>query len=134
VQAVLEKLLERGIGDLADAHVYARRTVVNEYRTTWRRAVTRERALRLLRRKDRDPVEDAGTLEDRSTVLAALEKLTDRQRAAVVMRYYQDLDDSEIADVLGCAPATVRSLVARSLPRLRTELEPDFGSTSGRKT
>ncbi|HWU19918.1 MAG TPA: SigE family RNA polymerase sigma factor [Nocardioides sp.] len=50
----------------------------------------------------------------------ALHRLPARQRAALVLRYYEDLPDEETAAVLGCRRATVRSLVARGLETLRT--------------
>ena len=50
---------------------------------------------------------------------AALLSLPQRQRAAIVLRYYEDLHESQIADLLRCRPATVRSLVARGLEALR---------------
>jgi RNA polymerase sigma factor (sigma-70 family) len=46
-----------------------------------------------------------------------------RQRAALVLRYYEDRPEAEIAELLGCRPATVRSLVHRGLSTLRTALE-----------
>lgn len=49
----------------------------------------------------------------------ALQNLTPRRRAAVVMRYWQDLDDACIGEALGCRPATVRSLIHRALNDLR---------------
>ena len=52
-------------------------------------------------------------------VLDALAELPYRQRAALVLRFYEDRPDSEIADALGCRPATVRSLVHRGLATLR---------------
>jgi DNA-directed RNA polymerase specialized sigma24 family protein len=51
-----------------------------------------------------------------------LHRLPYRQRAAVVLRYYVDLPDNEIAGALGCRPATVRSLVQRALTKMRGEL------------
>jgi RNA polymerase sigma-70 factor (sigma-E family) len=54
----------------------------------------------------------------------AIAKLPARQRAAVVLRYYGDLSDAEIARALRCRPATVRSLVHRALAELRKVIEP----------
>ena len=54
----------------------------------------------------------------------ALRQLPVRRRAALVLRYYEDLPDEEIARLLGCRPATVRSLVHRGLESLREVLEP----------
>jgi RNA polymerase sigma factor (sigma-70 family) len=49
-------------------------------------------------------------------------RLPHRQRAAVVLRYYCQLSDPDIAEILGCRPATVRSLTRRALANLRREL------------
>jgi RNA polymerase sigma factor (sigma-70 family) len=59
---------------------------------------------------------DVATYESMRTALLLLPT---RQRAAIVLRYYEDLQESQIADVLRCRPATVRSLVARGLEALR---------------
>jgi RNA polymerase sigma-70 factor (sigma-E family) len=53
---------------------------------------------------------------------AAVCRLPFRQRAAVVLRYYQDLPEAEIARVLGCRPGTVKSSLNRALASLRKEL------------
>jgi RNA polymerase sigma factor (sigma-70 family) len=52
----------------------------------------------------------------------ALATLNDRQRAAIVLRFYVDLPEADIAAVLGCRPATVRSSVHRALAKLRKEI------------
>ncbi|HEY1737884.1 MAG TPA: SigE family RNA polymerase sigma factor [Acidimicrobiia bacterium] len=49
-------------------------------------------------------------------------RLPARQRAVIVMRYFEDLSEAEIAEALGCRPGTVKSLAARALQTLRTEL------------
>jgi RNA polymerase sigma factor (sigma-70 family) len=53
----------------------------------------------------------------------ALRLLTPRQRAAVVLRFYADLPEREIADLLGCQPGTVKSTLAQSLSKLAKELQ-----------
>jgi RNA polymerase sigma-70 factor (sigma-E family) len=53
----------------------------------------------------------------------ALEKLTPRQRAAVVLRYYEDLSERDIARALDCRPGTVKSLLSRSLVKLKEALD-----------
>jgi RNA polymerase sigma factor (sigma-70 family) len=52
----------------------------------------------------------------------ALQRLPERQRAAIVLRYYEDLTEARTADVLGCRVGTVKSLVSRGLARLREEM------------
>jgi RNA polymerase sigma-70 factor (sigma-E family) len=97
---------------------YLRRTIVNLSKDTFRRrAVERsylKRRTAELRegRADRDVATYA-------SMRTALLTLPQRQRAAIVLRYYEDLHESEIADLLRCRPATVRSLVARGLETLR---------------
>lgn len=58
------------------------------------------------------------------TLLDAVARLPYRQQAALVLRFYEDRDDHEIAELLGCRPATVRSLVYRGLRSLREVIEP----------
>jgi RNA polymerase sigma-70 factor (sigma-E family) len=63
---------------------------------------------------------DEGRYDDREAVWQALSNITVRQRTVLVLRYYEDLDDSEIAELLGCRQSTVRSLAARGLAALRS--------------
>jgi RNA polymerase sigma-70 factor (sigma-E family) len=97
---------------------YLRRTIVNLSKDVFRRrAVERtylERRTAELREGHTD--RDVAAYESMRTALLSLPP---RQRAAIVLRYYEDLHESEIADVLRCRPATVRSLVARGLEALR---------------
>lgn len=65
-----------------------------------------------------------GLPDDLSAVWIALESLPERQRHALVLRYYLDLSDSEIAELLGARPGTVRSLTSRGLAQLRKVVEP----------
>jgi DNA-directed RNA polymerase specialized sigma24 family protein len=63
---------------------------------------------------------------------ALLAGLGRQQRAAIVLRFYEDRDDEEIASVLGCAPVTVRSYISRGLAALRVRVraeETDASST-----
>jgi len=93
---------------------YLRTAVVNECRTQHRR---RLRAAAAAEPSDADALpHDLVELRD------ALAGLAPRQRAAVVLRYFVDLPEAEIAEVLGCRPATVRSLVHRALTHLREVL------------
>jgi RNA polymerase sigma factor (sigma-70 family) len=58
-------------------------------------------------------------IEQRDELVRLLLRLPPGQRAAIVLRYWDDLSDAEAADVLGCSASTVRSSVARGLHRLR---------------
>jgi RNA polymerase sigma factor (sigma-70 family) len=53
----------------------------------------------------------------------ALAGLEERRRTAIVLRFYEDLPDAAIAEVIGCRPGTVRTLVHRGLQDLRKEME-----------
>jgi RNA polymerase sigma factor (sigma-70 family) len=93
---------------------YLRTAVVNGCRSLGRRLVL-ERARRP---RPPDPAElGADELWD------ALATLTDRQRAAVVLRFWCDLPDAEIAAALGCREPTVRTSVHRALAKLRKEID-----------
>jgi RNA polymerase sigma-70 factor (sigma-E family) len=74
-----------------------------------------------------DPVSDGqGHLGDRLLLQSALAQLAPRQRAAVVLRYWEDLSVEETARTLGCSSATIRSQASRALMTLRYLLEGDF--------
>jgi len=110
------------IASLPRPEAYIRKMIVNEY-LTWRR-----RSWRLVlsgANSDIDglPTPDpAASYAEREAMLAELGKLPRRQRAVVVLRYYEGLSDREIADVLGCKPGTVRGHASRALAALRVEL------------
>jgi RNA polymerase sigma-70 factor (sigma-E family) len=66
-----------------------------------------------------------GALTTALDVRAALAQLTDRQHAAVVLRYLADLPIAEIAEVMDCASGTVKATLHQALARMRVELEDD---------
>ena len=68
--------------------------------------------------------DEAGTATDRLTLQGALARLTPRQRAVLVLRFYDDLTETQTADTLGVSPSTVKSQTRVALQRLR-ELAPD---------
>ncbi|GLW48583.1 RNA polymerase subunit sigma-24 [Streptomyces sp. NBRC 14336] len=65
------------------------------------------------------PGDVSARVAERSRLEAALAQLPPKQRAAVVLRYYQDLPDRQVADVLGCPVGTARSHASRGVARLR---------------
>lgn len=119
VQAGLERVYRRwqshGLVEWPEA--YARRAVLNEFLATRRRATSEE--IPVPEVPDRVASDGTETVLDRLPLWLALEKLPARQRAALVLRYYEDVSDSEIANLLGCRESTVRTLVARGLGQLR---------------
>lgn len=101
----------------AGLHAYARRVTVNVAVDLGRRRSSRE--VPTARVVDR-PVEDpSGQVVDRTLLMAALAELPARQRACVVLRYYEDLSVETVAEVLGCRPGTVKSQTGRGLTALR---------------
>ena len=99
---------------------YVRRVMVNEYVGWWRRKWRREVPTEVLPEL---PDRDEGTAVDsRLAMWRLLGGLPRRQRAVVVLRYYEDLSEREIAEVLGCRPGTVKSQAAKALARLRADL------------
>jgi RNA polymerase sigma-70 factor (sigma-E family) len=101
---------------------YVRRVLVNaltdERRRPWRR---REQPMAHLP-DQRGPDQPGGSAGD--GLRQALSELPPRMRAAVVFRYFYDLDVAATADALGCSEGTVKSQTARALDRLRTVLQP----------
>jgi RNA polymerase sigma factor (sigma-70 family) len=96
---------------------YLRTCVVNGCRGALRRRATEERAAALA-----PPAHDVHLPTELVEVRDALDRLGERQRVVVVLRYFLDLPDSDIAALLGCRQTTVRSLARRALAVLREEL------------
>jgi len=106
---------------------YLRRTVVNLCMTHHRRQRTaREYAHRAAAGAGRtEPSAGLPDIETRDEVRAALAQLPIRQRAAVVLRFYADLSEQQVADALGCSVTAERSLVFRAMETLRTRIGGD---------
>jgi RNA polymerase sigma-70 factor (sigma-E family) len=110
------------IGRLDAPEAYVRRMVVNEF-LSWRR----RRAASPLSREALEAM--AGSVPDhgaswgeRDAVWQLIATLPARQRAAVALRFYEDMSYEEIAEVLGCRAVTARSQVSRALQTLRESL------------
>lgn len=97
---------------------YVRRSLINRFLNQQRRAAIVERTAELLPERQAGP-DFAGRIGDRDQLRRVLVTLPPRQRAAVVLRYFHDLSDQQVADVLGCRATTVRSLISRALSTLR---------------
>jgi RNA polymerase sigma-70 factor (sigma-E family) len=105
-------------GSIDDPLAYVRRSVVNACRSHHRRAAMRRR---------RTPIAMAGLgapiALEADELFDALSRLSARERAAIVLRFYEDLSERDAASALGCRPGTVGSLVHRGLEHLREEIE-----------
>jgi RNA polymerase sigma-70 factor (sigma-E family) len=130
VQEVLARahIRWRRISEADSPEAYVRRMVVNEY-LSWRRtwAVRHVQAVgeRLVELDDaRGGVRDhAQGIADADELWRRLAVLGRKQRAVLVLRYYEQLDDEAIADLLSCSPATVRSQASKALKTLRLSSE-----------
>jgi len=97
---------------------YVRRVVVNLASNRRRRAfLERDRS------SDREAITEVGEPVDH--VLRAVRALPPRQRAAVVLRYWQDLSDTDIAAALGCSAGTVKSQLSKARASLARALQED---------
>jgi RNA polymerase sigma-70 factor (sigma-E family) len=108
--------------------LYARQVIVNANVSHWRRRASSEQVLAdlpedtlgafhraVLGQQDHPGAEH----DERDAMWQALSALPDRQRAVLILRYYLDLTDREIGDLLGCRESSVRSLAARAFAALR---------------
>ena len=107
---------------------YLRRTVVNLVRNHYRRLKLERSHLDSIG-GDAAAIDELPDGVDAELVRAALLELPYRQRAAIVLRYFEDLSERRVAELLGCRPGTVKSLLSRGLTSLRAglgvELERD---------
>lgn len=102
--------------DLPD--LYLRRMLVNASRSWWRRRSSRE--LPIATPADAPAAGDLGTeAAERDAMWQLIARLPHRQRAVLVLRYYEDLDDATIAQILDCNSTTVRTHAMRGLATLR---------------
>jgi RNA polymerase sigma-70 factor (sigma-E family) len=115
-----------------DPYAYVRRSMTNARTDEWRRGFWRERSHSEI--PDRAGDDDvAGDHERRDQVLRLLRKLTARERRVVVLRFYADLTEPQIAQELGIRVGTVKSTLSRALARLRSNLADttvQFGPTA----
>lgn len=134
LQAALERLLRHWRRLEGDPEGYLRRTIYHLAADGWRRQGRRRARLSLLLSADTGVVPDASAEVDRRDELVRLLlRLPPRQRAAVVLRYWEELSESEAAEVMGCSVGTVKSAASRGLRRLRElssapmpdEIEPE---------
>lgn len=103
---------------------YLRTTVLNLSRGHLRRLRTQRNYLKRQKGTE-EPVESGAEVEGRDAMWQALRRLSHRQRAALVLRYYEDLSERQAADVLGCSLSAVKSLVSRGLQELRVQMRGD---------
>jgi RNA polymerase sigma-70 factor (sigma-E family) len=110
----------RRIRRTGDPDAYVRRCIINADISRWRRFLRGERPIA---EPPDTPTEDpAAEHAEKAAVWALCAELPRKQRAAVVLRYYEGMSDAEIAEILDCTAGTVRSQIHRALAALRTKL------------
>jgi RNA polymerase sigma-70 factor (sigma-E family) len=101
-------------------HAYVRRMLTNTYLSAKR---PRRRGLELLTDEPPEPVVAAPAVhEERAALWPHVKALPPQQRAVIVLRYFEDLSEAEIADVLGCSRGNVKSTAHRALKALRAAI------------
>ncbi len=138
LQAALERLIRQGQRVTGDPEGYLRRTLYNLATDRWRRQETWRRKLPVLGAGQRVTAPDLTAAVDlRDTLIRALHQLPAQQRAAVVLRYWEQLSEAEAAEVLGCSAGTIKAAASRGLRRMRelttNRTENDFELTENRK-
>jgi RNA polymerase sigma-70 factor (sigma-E family) len=125
-EAIARSLPRWRAGGIDDGPAYLRRVVVNLSTRRWRR-----RALAL--RRDHLALDWMGastdteaTTAERDRTLRAVMRLPVRRRAVVVLRFYDDLPEARIAEVLGISTGTVKSQLSRALEQLRADLGSQY--------
>ena len=116
VQVALVKAVPHWARIAGDPEPYVRKILARESISRWRRRRWREVHTDAV---PESPVEGPGA--DRVALQAALAQLAPRQRAVIVLRYYEDLTEAETARVLGISVGTVKSQARDALARLRVE-------------
>lgn len=109
--------------ELRDPGPYLQRTVVNGCRDLLRRRSVADRFVR--RHVVHRHVDDGDVVPADGELFDALARLRFNHRAAVVLRFYLQLTESEIADQLGCRPGSVGPWIRRGLDELATQLRPE---------
>jgi RNA polymerase sigma-70 factor (sigma-E family) len=126
VQTVLEKIGSRWtsvVRNTGDPLAYTRKAMANSHVSRWRR--TRRENL-VAEIPEGAPAEERYSFED-EPLWQALRELPPRQRAVIVLRYYEQLSEVEIAQTLGISQGTVKSQASKAMASLRARL----GTTAG---
>jgi RNA polymerase sigma-70 factor (sigma-E family) len=123
VQAALAKtyLAWDRIEDRKALDGYVRRAMVNTHISWWRRRRLEEYPTDEI--PDQAVADHSGTSDLQDTLRRAVDRLPQRMRAAVVLRYFEDMTEAEVADVLGVSLGTVKSTVSRAVAKLRIDAE-----------
>jgi RNA polymerase sigma-70 factor (sigma-E family) len=131
VQEVLARAHSRWghISRTEHPEAYLKKMIVNEY-LSWRRRWSRVLPVESVPVPLPDLPDHASRHADREALRAELSRLPRHQRAVLVLRYYEDQSDAQIAEILGCSQGTVRGHASRALARLRVNAQSGDGAPS----
>ncbi|MET8119325.1 SigE family RNA polymerase sigma factor [Micromonospora sp. NPDC005189] len=134
LQTALTKtyLAWKRLGGIEAVEPYARRVMVNTSTSWWRRRWHGERPTEVL--PERAGVDEIEQQLDRDLLWRHLKELPNRQRAVLVLRYYEDLSEAQTAAMLNISPGTVKSQASRALATLRRRMgadAPDLAAAAG---
>lgn len=129
LQTAVERLLRHWGRFDGDPEGYLRRTLCNLATDGYRRTCRWRQKERLLRADLRETQDATGEVDLRDALVRLLLQLPAKQRAVLVLRFWEQLTDAEAAAVLGCPEGTVKSAVSRALTRMR-ELAADWNDTA----
>jgi len=110
---------------------YVRRILYHQQVDSWRLR-RRRPEIQVAEPPDAGHDDDTHTVDLRLVLRSALARITPRQRAVLVLRFFEDLPEAEVAQILGCSVGTVRSTTHRSLARLRA-VAPELNELSPTK-
>ena len=102
-----------------EPHAYVRKAVLRHYLSWRRRRSSGELPAQDATDRSVRGVDHADLVADRDALWTLLATLPRQQRAVLTLRFYEDLDDAAIAELIGCSPAAVRAYASRGLARLR---------------
>ncbi|MFD0435255.1 SigE family RNA polymerase sigma factor [Streptomyces chartreusis] len=124
VQSTLEQVYVawRRVGSADDPEAYVRRVMINAHARKHRRRLREFLAPKDdsgLAREVPDTGDRIAQAEDRDALLTALAQLPPRQREAVVLRYWEDLTETQTAEAMGCSVGAVKSNAAKGIAKLR---------------
>ena len=124
LQGALERVLRNPRQLESDIEGYLRRTLYNLAADGWRRRGAWRRKLPLIRAQPAAVADESGVVDLRDQLVRLLRQLPPRQRAVIVLRYWEQLSEAETAALLGCSEGTVKSAASRAMRQLR-ELAAD---------
>ncbi|WP_030165681.1 SigE family RNA polymerase sigma factor [Spirillospora albida] len=124
LQTALTRTAARWRHVRGDPEAYVRRVMYNEQISRWRR---RGRESAMADVPDLAVADRSGEVDLRLALQRALLALPPRKRAVLVLRYFEDLPEKEVALILGCSVGTVRSQTHKALTRLR-DIVPDLAT------